>query len=664
MEHRDDPWPARFRVLAIALTPTIVMVGAIPLAVRLHVPIPNPQLFLAVTVAFAGFRAGYGAGLTAALLSLAHAASFFSTSLLPLVFTDTNLAKMMVNVLTLPAIGWMTAHLRHSLNRLSRRAAQQFIDDIDLPIATVDVRGRIRRLSPALARLGRHSLGHPEDGMLASFMVPEDRGLAREAIALACQGTPVNGVDLRVLPPPRRLTHDDDSDMSAIAGATATAAAVGEERPVLRLVCSFLPDRDSSGRVLGAVMIAQDSTALHRAHAERQVLLEALERTPIGILITDPSGIIQFANAQIAKDAGFRPEELRGRHVRELAFDTTTENHQRASADLWRTIDSGAVWTGEFLNRRADGTPYWTRNHVVPVHGDDDRVLCHVAFEENITQAKDDEMRLRETADALAASNAELERYAFAAAHDLREPLRNIVGFSQLLERREGLADDPEAREYLSFVIANGKQLNELVNALLEQARHSAASGEAEPCDLNEMLAEIREAMPPSLSSNARIQIAPLPTIRGDSSLLTSLFRNLLHNALKFRAPDRPPVIRIAADIDAAGLSITVTDNGIGIPDDSLEKVFLPFLRLNSRQTYPGSGIGLTLCRRVAALHGGQLTAEPACPPPGTCFRLVLPADILVPAEPAANASAIGGRRDGGDLHSPSARVVPFRSGG
>jgi signal transduction histidine kinase len=223
-------------------------------------------------------------------------------------------------------------------------------------------------------------------------------------------------------------------------------------------------------------------------------------------------------------------------------------------------------------------------------------------------------------------SNAELEQFAYVASHDLQEPLRKVASFCQLLERRYADQLDERARQYIHFAVDGAKRLQVLINDLLTFSRvgrgnvtHAQLSLD-EPLDL--AIAALDAAVEESGAVIERPQ--PLPPVVGDVSLLTMLWQNLIGNGIKFRAPGRPPVVRVTvAEHPGAMWELCVEDNGIGIPAEFTEKVFVIFQRLHARESYPGTGIGLALCKRIVEFHGGEIRIDPG-PAEGTriCFTL------------------------------------------
>lgn len=217
--------------------------------------------------------------------------------------------------------------------------------------------------------------------------------------------------------------------------------------------------------------------------------------------------------------------------------------------------------------------------------------------------------------------NTELERFAYVASHDLREPLRTIVSFTQLLSRH--LEDRPELSEYLDLIINAGLRMNSLIGGLLEYSRLGSMSSPFETCDLAQSMAAVGENLRDSLQqAGADLTVLALPTVNANRVLMVQLLQNLVGNAIKYRSQDKVPVIRVSALDDGDHWLIAVADNGIGI-EDSAQDIYELFRRLHGPSAYPGAGIGLAVCRRIVQHHGGRLWHENN-PGGGTVFSFTL----------------------------------------
>jgi signal transduction histidine kinase len=242
------------------------------------------------------------------------------------------------------------------------------------------------------------------------------------------------------------------------------------------------------------------------------------------------------------------------------------------------------------------------------------------------------EMELRSAAERelarkheeLLRSNAELEEFASVASHDLREPLRTVVAFSALLQRRHAMNLPEEANEYLEYVVHAGRRMEHMLDDLLRYARANNEPFQYTRVSLLTVLTGVRESLQGILDeSGARLTNDPLPSIEGNESQLARVVQNLIANAVKYRRESEAPCIHVWADRNGEEWVVAVRDNGMGFDPALAEAVFKPFKRL-SPNTAPGSGMGLPICKKIVERHGGRIWAE-SVPGQGSIFRFSLP---------------------------------------
>lgn len=230
-------------------------------------------------------------------------------------------------------------------------------------------------------------------------------------------------------------------------------------------------------------------------------------------------------------------------------------------------------------------------------------------------------------ASELQRSNRELEQFAYVASHDLQEPLRKVASFCQMLENRYSDQLDERARRYIAYAVDGAKRMQGLINDLLAFSRVGQPGAHFRPADLNEVAGEAVSELEAAVEdSEATITVDRLPEITGDRTLLIQLFANLIGNSIKFRRVDATPVIRITAEQNDGEWEFACQDNGIGIEPAYRERVFVIFQRLHPRDAYPGTGIGLALCRKIVDFHGGKIwVEEKPAGTTGTTIRWTLP---------------------------------------
>jgi signal transduction histidine kinase len=243
---------------------------------------------------------------------------------------------------------------------------------------------------------------------------------------------------------------------------------------------------------------------------------------------------------------------------------------------------------------------------------------------QELAASRDAHDRLDAQARELARSNAELEQFAYVASHDLQEPLRKVASFCQLLEQRYAGQLDDRADQYISFAVDGAKRMQQLINDLLAFSRVGRSGADLVPVALDGVLDHAMTNLGPAIAdSGASVDADPLPTVRGEASLLVAVFQNLIGNAVKFRSEEAPKV-RIAVERSGDDWLFTATDNGIGIDPEYAERVFVIFQRLHAKDEYAGTGIGLSMCRKIVEYHGGRIWLDPEAGS-GTTFRFTLP---------------------------------------
>jgi len=233
---------------------------------------------------------------------------------------------------------------------------------------------------------------------------------------------------------------------------------------------------------------------------------------------------------------------------------------------------------------------------------------------------------LAQRAKELAMSNEDLENFAYVASHDLQEPLRAVAGFLGLLKKDYGEKLDGTAREYISHAVGGAERMSRLIYDLLAYSRIDSRGRKPAPLDANEVLQGALVNLRAGIeSSGAKVTHDVLPSVLADPTQIGQLFQNLVGNAVKFKDAARPCEIHIAASRNGAWWTLSVKDNGIGIPKDQFDRIFVIFQRLHTRDKYPGTGIGLAICKRIVERQGGRIWLESA-PGEGTTFYFTLPA--------------------------------------
>jgi light-regulated signal transduction histidine kinase (bacteriophytochrome) len=218
--------------------------------------------------------------------------------------------------------------------------------------------------------------------------------------------------------------------------------------------------------------------------------------------------------------------------------------------------------------------------------------------------------KLVQTLAELEHSNKELEQFAYVASHDLQEPLRKITSFIDLLERRYRDRLDADAGRYMRYIVDGAKRMQALINDLLAYSRLGARGKPFLETDCNKVLVRVLADFDKSIrNSGAEVTYDTLPTLMADELQIGQVFQNLIGNAIKF-CRDTPPRIHISAKREGDGWIFSVSDNGIGLGQEFFDRIFVMFQRLHTQAEYPGTGIGLAICKKIVERHGGHIWAE------------------------------------------------------
>ena len=411
---------------------------------------------------------------------------------------------------------------------------------------------------------------------------------------------------------------------------------------------TFTALRDAAGNLRGFSEFSHDLSASKESDAKYQGLLEA---APDAMVVVNQRGEITLLNVQAEKQFGYRSGELMGENVTSIIPQGFAE---RLVADKKRTVSEALaqqIGTGvELVGQRKDGSQFPIEMMLSPLESMEG-ILVTAAIR-NITRRKESEQarsvleseatalhraqtklearvfqRTKELAMAnreLEQSNLELKQFAYIASHDLQTPLRTICGFVQLLELEYGGKLDEQAREWIQGTVQATLRMQALIRDLLSFSRVDTRSLPFARLPLLEIVADAVNLLQSSIKdSGGQVTWDPLPSVMGDRSQLVELLQQLIGNGLTYRA-ERSPHIHLSAERSGKKWIISVRDNGLGIDDKYYEQIFEMFTRLHNQKEYPGTGIGLALCRRVVRRHGGEIwvRSEPGV---GSTFAFTIP---------------------------------------
>ncbi len=311
--------------------------------------------------------------------------------------------------------------------------------------------------------------------------------------------------------------------------------------------------------------------------------------------------------------------------------------HPEDEGRLMRGLeDIVCVGAGEltFRFRRNDDTYRWLKAAARVVPEDDRGPRELVLSLHDVTDRTEYEQALRQQTDALRRSNVELEQFAHIASHDLSEPLRMVASYTRLIADRYSDQLDDDARDFIGFAMSGAERMQAMIGDLLTYSRLGQADPDQKPLDLSSVVDTVEAVLRQAISESG-VQIrrdGALPIVLAAEAQCLTVLQNLIANAIKFRQEDRPAVIAVSARPEGAFWRVAVSDNGIGIDAASHERVFEAFKKLHRPEQYPGTGLGLSLCRRIVSHHGGTIGLESE-PGVGTTVWFTLPAP---PAESTA----------------------------
>jgi PAS domain S-box-containing protein len=375
-----------------------------------------------------------------------------------------------------------------------------------------------------------------------------------------------------------------------------------------------VPVHDEERQIRRIVGIIDDITE----RKERERALEESERRYRTLAENFPSGAVGLFDDDLRYTAlggelldatGVSPEDRIGNSVYDIyPSDLVEEVESYFEAALEGEANSFEV---EYHNRNLFA-------YTLPVRNDGGEVFAGMLVVQDVTERREYQRKLEE-------SNERLEQFAYAASHDLQEPLRMVTSYLKLIENRYGDALDEDGEEFLEFAVDGAERMRQMIDGLLEYSRVETSGDSFEPVDLNDVSDDVREDLRMRIDeSNAEIATDDLPCVDGDDGQLRQVFQNLLSNAIEYSG-DEPPQVDISATRDDEHWIISVQDNGIGIDPDEQERIFEVFQRLHTHEEHSGTGIGLALCQRIVERHGGEIWLESG-PDDGSTFSFTLPA--------------------------------------
>ncbi|MCU0464710.1 MAG: PAS domain S-box protein [Anaerolineae bacterium] len=394
-----------------------------------------------------------------------------------------------------------------------------------------------------------------------------------------------------------------------------------------------------NGQPVGTCGIVLDVTERRRQEGEikRLTTLVSYERQRLATIIANVPGIVyeaigtperglqrlDYISSYAETLLGYPVDDWRGGDLWEHAIQP--EDTEATLAQV-RALFDGQAAPIQLRCQTADGRTVYLEAHSSLIRDERGSAVGATGVMMDITERRHSEDAMAHYAEELRRSNEELEQFAYVASHDLQEPLRMVTSYLQLIEQRYVETIDADGREFIGYAVDGATRMKTLINDLLAYSRIQRARDETEQLNVGETVEQALYNLQLTIEdSGGEVTVdEPLPELEANRIQLVQLFQNLIGNALKFRAPDRPPHVHIGAQREGRFWRFSVRDNGIGIESEYLERIFVIFQRLHARNEYPGTGIGLAICKKIVDKHGGEIHAE-STPGEGTTFSFTLP---------------------------------------
>lgn len=431
------------------------------------------------------------------------------------------------------------------------------------------------------------------------------------------------GRSKRMLVPDDCLDEFDDI-LSAVRQGKPTThidtkrkSKTGRELPV---ALSVSPIRSAQGEVLGIFSIARDLTPEREAD---MLFRQAVDASPAAMIMMDRNGHIVLTNHEVMELFGYSGDDLYGEPVEVLLPEQFRDTHPALRQEFMTEPTKRMMGIGrELYGRRKNGSMFAVEVGLNPLTTAQGPMVLAVVVD--ITERRRTEQALAERSAELERSNAELEQFAYVASHDLQEPLRMVYSFCELLKEQYGDKFDKDGQEFIEFAVDGARRMRQMIDDLLDYSRVQTSEMQLEPISAQRALDSALFYLSSAIKDcDAEVRHDALPSVLGNETQIARVFQNIIGNALKFRGPTQP-IIEITCHAEGANQVFAIADNGIGFRQNENERIFGVFQRLHRREEYPGTGIGLAVCKRIVDRHGGDIWAE-AGAGEGTVFKFTLP---------------------------------------
>jgi len=497
----------------------------------------------------------------------------------------------------------LTARLDASLlddaNRLG--LLQMCVDGLGEGVVVADRQMRFLVFNPAAQRIiGRGATSRPPEDWQQEY------GLFHSD-----ETTPLTASELPLM----RVLNDQPCDDYEVF-------VRNEERPEgLLITCTGRPLRDSEGRVQGAIVSFRDVSEQRRMRRVLDKFHTAAEQSGASIVIVDGQGRIDYVNPAALRTFQYAMAEVLEQPIFAVNPLSVTELLR-----VWTYAQQHGEYHGSAVLYRKDGTAVHVTGSMTPIRDHRENVMSWLISFTDTGEQQRAEAALKQTADELARSNAELQQFAQIVSHDLQEPLRVVNGFLSLLKRRHGQTLEADAVRLIDFAIESAGGMQALIRDLLEYSRVDFEGRLGEICEAEAAFQTAVANLGQSIEeTDADVRAGRLPRVPIELVALSRVFQNLVGNAIKFRRAGERPRVKVRAHRTGDTWTFTVEDNGIGVDPRQRERIFTVFQRLHPRSDYPGTGIGLSIAKKIVERNGGRIWVE-SNPGGGSLFRFTLPA--------------------------------------
>jgi PAS domain S-box-containing protein len=526
--------------------------------------------------------------------------------------------------------GGVPAQKNSELNSSEQRYHKMIDEVLDYAIILLDQDGIIQNWNRGAEKIKQYTEEEAVGRHFSMFYLPGDRssGLPGQLLNQAVR-------EGRAVHEGWRLRKDG----SRFWGSISLTALHGEDGEIIGF---SKVTRDLTERKTAEDQLKQYADELEKKNEALRISEEhyhkmVSEVQDYAIILLDVHGNVQNWNAGAEKIKGYNAEEIIGKNF--ATFYTPEDRQRNLPQQLLNEarLQGKAVHEGWRVTK--NGSTFWGSIVITALHAEDGSVIGFSKVTRDLTEKKEAEDQLRQYLFELEKQNAELDQFAYAASHDLQEPLRKIVTFADLIEQNIG--DEETVRKYAEKITASSQRMSMLIRAVLDYSQLAKGAPLKTPTDLNRVLSEVLMDFELLVQQkDADIEYGPLPVIQAIPLQINQLFSNLIGNALKFT--NQRPLIRISSTVvekwqlrrspanlpDGKYLQLLFADNGIGFDPQYEQMIFSLFQRLHNRHEYSGTGIGLALCKKVMDNHGGWIAAE-GNPGKGASFYLYFPMDWL-----------------------------------